>query len=557
MVRFSECLNNPLLGGRYEDAGISLKRRGTLPLPTANRFCNILQLREIGERLHGDRPSSRTQDKQRLLPVAPDKTAMPKSQGTMPDSNSNTTSSLADAFAKHTLETKFEDLTEDAIQQAKIFILDTLGVGIAGSSAFGADTLLKTAANAGEEASIWGRSQRASVGIAALINAYQVHCQEYDCVHEGAVLHPMTTLLPAALAYAESVGGVCGRELIVACAVGVNVSAGLGIAARSPMSFFRPATAGGFGAVAAVGRMMGLSHEQLVQAFGLQYTQTSGTLQPHVEGSAALPLQVGWNSRAAVQACSLAKAGFPGPRDVFEGTYGYLRLFEGPEQWDLTETRKALSGRRWLISELSHKPYPAGRATHGGIEGIQMLMKEGDINVDDVAAVTITASPVSVRLCSRPDKPDPTPNYARLCMSYVGAKTLLNGTVDLSHYRGSELQDEKTHAMAKKISMVSDEQSDPNALVPVSVEMRLTSGEVRSWKCEQMLASPTRRLSRDKYLAKFRRCWDIAADGLSVAKREELIDGVDDLENVSDVRDLFAIFSPIGSKRRPTRPTKL
>ncbi|KAK5737810.1 hypothetical protein LTR17_006458 [Elasticomyces elasticus] len=448
---------------------------------------------------------------------------------------------LADEFATHALETKFEDLPKDAVDQAKVFILDTIGVGIAGSSAFGADALIAAATgwDAGGQASLWGRDKKVSIGVAALVNAYEVHCQEYDCVHEGAVLHPFATLLLAVLAYAESHGGVSGRELIVACAVGVNVSAGLRIASRSAMSFFRPATAGGFGAVAALGRLMKLCHEQLVNAFGLQYAQTSGTLQPHVEGSAALPLQVGWNSRAAVQACDLAKAGFSGPRDVFEGTYGYLKLFEGPDQWDLAATRTALRGERFLIFELSHKPYPAGRATHGGVEGIQALIQKDNrsLAAADIQSVTITGSSVSYRLCSRPDKADPSPNYARLCL-------ILNGTIDLANYRGDELKDPETHDLAKRIKMVSDDQSDPNSLVPVSVEIELSDGSIRNWKCEQMLASPTRRLTREQHLTKFRRCWEFSAQILGTSRRDELIGMVDSLENVGDVRSVVALLSP-------------
>jgi aconitate decarboxylase len=448
---------------------------------------------------------------------------------------------LSELFATHALDTRFSDLTPDAVEQAKIFIADTLAVGVSGSSAYGADVLAHHAVQwgPGSEAGIWGTSQRATAGNAAMVNAYQIHCQEYDCVHEGAVLHPMATLLPAALAYAEREGGVSGEELIVACAVGVNVSAGLGIASRSGLTFFRPATAGGFGAVAAVGRLMRLSHEQLVSAFGLQYAATSGTLQPHIEGSASLPLQVALNSRAALQACELALSGFPGARDVFEGPYGYLRLFEGPEAWDLTETLRAVRGQRWLISELSHKPFPAGRATHGGIEGIQTLMRQGrgdaPLSASDVDAVTITASPVCVRLCSRPDLPGPSPNYARLCMSFIGAKVLQHGSIDLSHYRDEELTRPETHELARRIVMVSDGQADPNALVPVSVELRLTDGEVRSWSCAQMLASPARRLSKEQHLAKFDRCLSFSVEDLG-DNEAQLVARCDRLEEVEDVR---------------------
>ncbi|MBE9605516.1 MmgE/PrpD family protein [Acetobacteraceae bacterium H6797] len=448
---------------------------------------------------------------------------------------------LAEAFASHVLEARYEALTEDAVGQAKVFILDTLGVGIAGSTAFAADKVIAAGRSwgAGAQATLWGRSEQVPAGIAAMANAFQVHCQEYDCVHEGAVLHPLATLLPAAIAFAERKGGISGRDLLVACAVGVNVSAGLGVASRAAMRFFRPATAGGFGATAAVGRLMGLSHATLVQAFGLQYAQTSGTLQPHGEGSAALPLQVGFNSRASLQSCDLAAQGMPGMLGTFEGPYGYFPLQEG--QWDLAETRAAL-GRRWMIAELSHKPYPAGRATHGGVEGLMQLMQ--GLTPDMVESVVITGPPVTARLCSRPDVPSPSSNYAQLCMAFVGAKVIQHGFIDLAHYRGAELTDPVTHEIAKRIRMVSDGGSDPNALVPISVELRLKNGELRQWRCEQMLASPSRRLTREQHLTKFRRCWEFAAEPLGEEAREKLIAMVDDLETLGDLRDLTALLRP-------------
>ncbi|TPG44202.1 MmgE/PrpD family protein [Roseomonas nepalensis] len=449
---------------------------------------------------------------------------------------------LSERFAEHALSARFEDLPGDAVGQAKVFILDTLGVGVAGSSAFGADRILAAAGDWGEGSAVtlWGRRGRAPAGIGAMANAFAVHCQEYDCVHEGAVLHPLATALPAAIAQAERAGGVSGRDLVTAVAVGVNVSAGLGIASRSAMRFFRPATSGGFGATAAVGRLMGLDHAQLVDALGLQYAQTSGTLQAHVEGSVALPLQVGFNSRAALQSCDLARAGVPGMRDVFEGPYGYLRLFEG--EWDLAATTEALEGRRWLVAELSHKPYPAGRATHGGVEGLLELMQ--GVAPAEVESVVITGPPVTARLCGRPDRPDPSPNYARLCMAYVAAKVMLRGGIDLAHYRGDELTDLETHALAARVRMESDGGSDPNALVPIEVRMTLTDGRVRHWRCEQMLASPARRLTREQHLAKFHRCWEFARDPLPAAARDALIAMVDDLENLPDLRALTALLAP-------------
>lgn len=451
--------------------------------------------------------------------------------------------SVTERFAAHVAGTRYEDLSADAVDRAKTFILDTIGVGVAGSSAAGANALHEAAVRwgSGPESLVWGRGTRMPAPAAAFLNGYAAHCQEFDCVHEPAVLHPMATLLPAALAFADREGGVTGRELLTAVAVGIDVSVGLGIASRAGLRFFRPASAGGFGAAAAVARLAGLNEAGIVAALGLQYAQTSGTMQPHVEGSMALPMQIGFNGRAALCAVDLAQAGATGPQAVFDGPFGYLPLYEGA--YDLGPTLAGL-GRVWRVAELSHKPFPAGRATHGGIEGVMRLREQHGFTADDVERVTLTGPILINRLAARPDLPDPSPNYARLCSAFIVAKVLIHGRIDLAHYRDGGLTDPATHALAARVVMQVDDNPDPNALLPQRIEIALKDGRVLAWTCEAMLASNARRLTREQHLAKFRRCLDFAAAPLAEDAGERLIGLVDDLETLADARALGDVLTP-------------
>ncbi|HUN41712.1 MAG TPA: MmgE/PrpD family protein, partial [Acetobacteraceae bacterium] len=130
-------------------------------------------------------------------------------------------------FASHALTTRFEDISPEAVAAAKVFILDSIGVGIAGSAVPGGDGLRRIAATwgAAQEAQVWGRAMRLSAPAAAFVNAWQMHNQEFDCLHEGAVVHALASVLPAALAAAERRGGVDGRGLIAAVAVGADIAA--------------------------------------------------------------------------------------------------------------------------------------------------------------------------------------------------------------------------------------------------------------------------------------------------------------------------------------------
>ncbi|WP_428487807.1 MmgE/PrpD family protein [Rhodopila sp.] len=447
----------------------------------------------------------------------------------------------AEVFATHVTGTELADIPAEAIDRAKIFILDTLGVGIAGSSAYGAAALLR--ANRlwgdGTEASVWGRRDRVPAPAAALLNAFQVHCQEYDCVCEPAVLHPMATLLPAALAFAERQGGVSGNDLLAAVILGVDVSAGLGIASTQGLRFFRPATAGGFGAAAAVARLARMDAETIVNVLGIQYAQTSGTMQAHVEASTVLPMQVGFNARAALQSCDIARTGLTAPRGSIDGPYGYLPLMEGG--YDLQPVLDGL-GRDWRVMQLSHKPFPSGRATHGAIEGVQVLRQAHGFTPEEVAAIDITVPPLTARLIARPDMPNPVPNYARLCTAFVVAKVLRHGTLDLAHLRGDALNDPDTHRLAALVQVHGDGNPDPNAMVPQDVRISLRDGRVLDWHCDAMLANSSRPWSRDAHLAKFRRCWQFAADPLPEDRAEALIRMVDRLEDVADLRSLIRLL---------------
>src|SRR5262249_29481016 len=158
--------------------------------------------------------------------------------------------------------------------------------------------------------------RRLPAAAAAMCNAYQVHNAEFDCLHEGAVVHALTVVLPATLAAAERKSSVSGADLIAAVVLGVDVAAGLGVAAATGMRFFRPATAGCLGATAAVGRLMDLEHTAMVHALSIAYGQACGTMQAHAEGSGLLAMQMGFNARNALVACDLAARGFTGPRGV-------------------------------------------------------------------------------------------------------------------------------------------------------------------------------------------------------------------------------------------------
>ena len=447
------------------------------------------------------------------------------------------------AFAEHVARSSYDDLPTAAIAAAKTFILDSLGVGVAGSAAPWAKELVETAARWGgaDDARVWVHGAALPAPAAAMCNGYQIHNSEYDCVHEAAVVHPMAVLLSAAMAHTERAGGVSGRDLLGAIALGVDVGAGIGLASKAPLRFFRPATAGAFAATAAIGKLMGLDAGALTHALSIAYGQLCGTMQAHAEGSPLLAMQIGFNARNAVVACDMAAAGLSGPQDVLEGPFGFYRLFEG--EHDLAPVLDGL-GRTWRITELAHKPFPCGRATHGVLDGALSLMREQAFAAADVERIECRVPPLTERLVGRPAHEGMTASYARLSAPYVLACALLDGGVGLDDFQPAALANPARLALAQRVTISADANPDVNALTPVTVVVRLNGGAAYESSVSEVYGSPARPMRREAHLAKFRANWLSGARPLPEAAGERLIELVDELEKVRDVAVLLDLMVP-------------
>jgi 2-methylcitrate dehydratase PrpD len=370
---------------------------------------------------------------------------------------------LTFASAPHTLPPQ---VRADAIR----LLADTLAVGAAGATAPGADAILTTARNfgSGGDARLLGTDERLPAASAAFVNGFRIHCLEWDAVHEPAVVHAMSVVTAALGTAIDRRGGCDPDEALTALAVGVDVACGLGIAADSPLTFFRPATAGLIGAALAVARVEKAS---MADTLGLAYSQCAGTMQAHVEGSVALPFQIANAARAAIVAADLAKAGLTGPHDALEGPFGYFKLFD---KGDLSRYTRDL-GKVWRVSEISTKPFPCGRASHGVLAALQSLRhpsESWDPSSDEIPAfagkTTLVAHvpPLIARLVGRPVADDMAPAYARLCLPFLTALMIRDGRIDPRRFTAEDFANPRLREIAATIVIKVDDNPDSNALSP-------------------------------------------------------------------------------------------
>ncbi|WP_188074564.1 MmgE/PrpD family protein [Pusillimonas sp. ANT_WB101] len=446
----------------------------------------------------------------------------------------------------------------DAIASAKIFMLDTVGVICAGAQAPGLDKLLAAAG-------LWGKAERPELGatvwntgqvmpppVAVLANAYQCHALEFDCVYEEGVVIPAAPIFSALMFKAEQLSNQGhppgGEALLKAFVVAVEVSCSLGLAANGSMFFFRPGTAGTFGALAAMACLAPLSREQLRYAFGIAYAQMGGTMQAHEEGSMMLAMQMGFAARNAVQAYDMAAAGVSSAVQVLDGRFGYFNNFEHGNK--LPEAIAQL-GAPWKVTRLSHKPFPSGRVTHGTIRALRELRNElalaPEQAYDAIKAITLELPALGMQLVGRPMRPSPAPNYARLCVPFVAATELLYGSVDPTSFYPDRLADPAIEALAQKVNAVEAAHPNPNAFYPQKLIFELQDGRVFERPIPYAWGHPDMPLNRTDREEKFMQCYRLGRGNAQATHSEEKISNMihwfDNIESHTDCQELLKFLA--------------
>ncbi len=224
--------------------------------------------------------------------------------------------------------------------------------------------------------------------MAALANGASAHAFELDDVHEEAISHPGAVVVPAALAVGQSAGAT-SADLLEAIVIGYEAMGRAGIAvgpAAHMLGGFHPTSMSGvFGAAAAAGRLLGFDGALLNHAFGIATTFASGTMEFAASGGMAKRVHAGRAAEGGVTAAFMAARGFEGAEDGLAGRYGFCRVFTDSPRVELLT--KDL-GERWMIDEITVKPYAACSDIHPMIQAALELRHESGPGVLPIDRIT-------------------------------------------------------------------------------------------------------------------------------------------------------------------------
>jgi len=440
-------------------------------------------------------------------------------------------------LAEYVQQLRFEDLDAETIATAKNFIMDCIAVGVAGCSYDATDKALLAASKWGDGSTrVLGRKDTTlAAPAAAFVNGMQIHCLEWDGLHEPTVVIALCAPMGALVAEMDN-RPVSGKALITAFVAAVEVAVFFGGNKHIGPRFFRPSVAGTFGAAAGIAKLRNMDTDGIVQTLGLAYSQTSGTMQAHWEGSMALPMQVGAASRSGMTSADMAEAGMTGTIDFISGEFGFFKLFE--TEVDADSRLKALHAPAKIL-EVAHKPFPAGRATQAVLTMWKSLTDQQAIPAESIKKITVYVPSLIELLVGRPAYPEMPPSYARLCLRFVIPLMITEKRIDPRLFNADTFARQDLVELGGRIEIINDGNPDKNALGPQRMIVELTNGEQLSADCKDPLGSPDNPLDEKGRNNKVVECLSLANHSIDAAALIALCQSLELTEDCTDLLDLL------------------
>jgi 2-methylcitrate dehydratase PrpD len=299
-----------------------------------------------------------------------------------------------------------------------------------------------------------GHARTMSAAGAAFVNGTAAHGEDFDDTFEGGPVHAGAVIVPAVLAACEG-HNPDGRSALIGIAVGVETICRLSLVVPKAVhqaGFHPTAVFGAMAAAAGVAAALKLSPRQLVDAFGVAGSMAAGIIEYLAEGAWTKRLHPGWAAQSGLRAALLARAGFVGPRTVFEGVHGLFHGFARTAKGDFAALTQDF-GARWAMQTLAFKPYPCGTMTHPYIDCARRLSGRG-IAAEEIKELLCEVAEGTVHRLWEPlaVKQRPPNGYGgKFSTPYCTAHALVHGNVGLDAFADAAVKEERVLALAAKV----------------------------------------------------------------------------------------------------------
>ena len=407
---------------------------------------------------------------------------------------------------------RYEDIPDAVIRKTEDLLVDWFGSAVAGHGSRPVESISRFAGHMGGGggaaalklgqggAEVLINRQLNSPYLAAMANAAASHVAEQDDVHNGSVFHPATVVFPPAVAVAQALGR-SGRDLLAASVVGYEVGIRVGeFLGRSHYRVFHTTGTGGtLAAAAAVGHLLALDARQMQHAFGSAGTQSAGLWEFLRTAADSKQLHTAHAAAAGLMSAYLAKDGFTGAADIFDGPQGMAAGMSSDA--DPARLVDGL-GARWVTAETSFKYHASCRDTHPAADALLLVMREHGLKPEDLAAVQTHVHQGAIDVLGPVVSPS-TVHQSKFSMGTVLALVAQFGHAGLAEFDEHFLS-ETTRQLRDRVSMSLDAEVDgayPRRWIG-KVTVHTTDGRVFQGRVDEPKGDPGNTLSRAEITAK-------------------------------------------------------
>ena len=308
-------------------------------------------------------------------------------------------------MAQFVMDTTWDNLPAAVRRESTRAWMNWVACAIGGASTASMDAAVKgvLSMEARGDVPLLGRRECAGLADAALLGCLSSSAHTYDDTHLATITHPTGPVASAALATAHRLAAagkpVSGVRLLDALMLGMELECRLSCAIAaggSSLGWFMTGLSGGIGAAAAVGKLLALTHDQLVYALGLAAAQAGGLRATH--GSMAINFVPGMAARNGLVAAHLAAADFTCSAIAIDGRNGLLQVLTGATDSSLIA---ADLGRRFELLNNAYKPYPCGIVIHPAIDACLHLVRENGVSHADIERIDMRVHPDALNLTWR------------------------------------------------------------------------------------------------------------------------------------------------------------
>jgi len=450
---------------------------------------------------------------------------------------------IATELARRIRALRYDSLPAEAVGWAKMGLLDTVGVTLAGAREPCAQVALRVSGEAGP-ALVFGSHRRVSVTNAAFVNGTASHALDYDDCSNTLGGHPSAPVLPGIFALADA-HKVSGADFLAAYIAGFETETRLAHAVNFhhyDKGWHPTATLGVFGAAAAASVLLDLNEAQIAVALAVAASFASGVKANF--GTMTKPLHVGHCARHGVLAAQLAQAGLTASLDVFEHRQGFFEVFNGAGNYDAEAVLRDWAAPLDIIEPgIAIKQYPCCGSTHPAVDAMLDLVREHGLTADRVSHVLSWTHPRRLAHTNRPVLRSALD--AKFSVQYCLARALLDGQVVISQFEDEAYLDPRVAPMMARIEAAPHPAMSLASAAPhFGAEVRVTTVDGQQFiRAVDMARGRTsgNKLPQSLLEAKYRDCAGRVLQPDAVARSLELLASFERLENVSVLSDVLSV----------------